>query len=286
MLSGLNQTTKGIIVALSGFVSFSFADSCAKWLGQHYEVLDVIFVTYSLSLLLGLVFSPFLGGVQKTLATKKIFIHVGRGVFALAIAMFVVTAMKDISLAAMYTILFLAPFLTTIAAIPVYKERVPLKSWGIIALGFVGILIAFRPGVEDISWSMIYCLCALLCIVVLGLLARPLNEDESLHSLSFYPSLVTITTLAYFVLPIDIPAVEHWPVFIMNGLFVTIGLSGIAYGYRVAPYALVSPLHYSQMIVALVIGYFVFQDIPDFWMLCGASVIMFSGVLLALEKKA
>lgn len=285
MLSTLSQTQKGILCAFCGFMSFSFADSCAKWLGQHYGVLDIIFWTYLISVIIGLFFSPYLGGFRNTIATKKIHLHLARGISALAIAMLIVTALKGISLAAMYTILFMAPFLTTIAAIPFYKEKVSLKSWGVIALGFSGVIIAFRPGVSDISWEVIYCIGALIFIVVLGLLARPLRQ-ETIHSLSFYPSLTTVILLSAFVLPdIQIPALEHIPVFLMNGACVTIGLSGIALGFRNAPYAIVAPIHYIQMVVAITVGYFVFSDLPDIWMIAGATIIIISGILLATSKQ-
>ncbi|MGH1402648.1 MAG: DMT family transporter [Alphaproteobacteria bacterium] len=286
MLSTLSNTQKGILSALCGFVSFSIADSCAKWLGMHYGTLDIIFWTYLFSLGFGLIFSPFLGGIKRTLSTKKLFIHISRGISALAIALLVVTALKGISLAAMYTILFLAPFLTTIAAIPIYKESVSFRNWGVIALGFSGVLLAFRPGVADISWDVIYCFAALGFIVILGLLARPLTKDESLHSLSFYPSLCVVVLLAYSVIPnLALPSSSHLPVFLLNGFCVTVGLSGIAYGFRIAPYSVVAPIHYIQMVVALTLGYFIFQDVPDIWMLGGASIIIISGVLLAIDKK-
>ena len=151
MLSSLNTAKKGILIAFCGFTSFAIADACAKWLGAHYDILHVIFWTYYISLILGLCFSPFLGGLKKTISTKKLHIHLGRGICALGIALCVVSALKGengLPLATLYTILFLAPFLITIAAQPIYKEKVPLKNWLIIAFGFSGVLVAFRAKLD------------------------------------------------------------------------------------------------------------------------------------------
>ncbi len=289
MLSHLNNTKKGIIIAASGFISFSIADASAKWLGMHYAVLDIIFWTYYISLIIGLCCSPFLGGIKKTISTKRLHIHIGRGICSLGIALCVVNALKGdhaLPLATLYTILFLAPFLITIAAIPIYKEKVPLKNWLIIALGFLGISIAFKFGLTDFSINILYAFTALLFIVALSMLARPLCDKESILSLSFYPCVTILLLLSPFILPtIEIPKADHALVFLLNGLCVTIGLSTIAYGFRIAPFSVIAPIHYIQMITATIMGYMIFGDVPDLWMIAGAGIIIISGMMLIFSKK-
>ncbi len=289
MLSHLNKTKAGIIIASSGFISFSIADACAKWLGEYYEILNIIFWTYYISLIIGLFFSPFLGGIKKTIATKRLHIHIGRGICALGIALSVVSALKGenaLPLATLYTILFLAPFLISIAAIPIYKEKVPFKNWFIIALGFLGILIAFKFGLADLSINILYAFAALFFIVGLSILARPLCNKESLLSLSLYPNITILLLLNIFASSyIELPKIEHFPIFMLNGLCVTIGLSAIAYGFRIAPFSIIAPIHYIQMVVAIVLGYIIFGDIPDLWMIIGASIIIISGLMLIFNKK-
>lgn len=286
MFTRFTTTQKGIIAGFMGFIGFAFADACAKWLGGHYGTFDVLFWTYLMCFVFGLLFSPILGGVKATLQTDKLLIHVARGVCSLLIGVFLVTALANgLTLSSMYTVLFLSPFLTTIAAIPIYKERVSMRSWIVILCGFSGILVAFHDGLASITLEVIYALCALGFIVSLGLLARPLAKGETLLSLSFYPSLTIVVLLIFPMLPtLTVPAMEHWSVFVLNGLCVTFGLTGIAYGYKTAPYAIIAPIHYSQMVIALILGYLVFNDVPDFWMMAGASIIIGSGIVLVFTK--
>lgn len=287
MFQSLTTTQKGIVAGFMGFTGFAFADACAKWLGAHYETFEVLLWTYLICFILGLVLSPILGGVKETLRTDKLFIHVARGVCALLIGILIIQALSNgLQLASLYTVLFLSPFLTTVAAIPIYKEPVRMRSWVIIACGFSGILVAFHDGLASITLEVAYALCALAFIVTLGLLARPLAQGETLLSLSFYPSLTIVILLIVPILPtLSVPAIEHWPVFLMNGLFVTFGLTGIAYGYKSAPYAIIAPIHYSQMVFALILGYVVFGDLPDLWMMVGASIIIASGIVLVFSKE-
>ncbi len=280
------DTKKGILSAFAGFTGFALADACSKWLGAYYSTPDILFWVYSLGAFFGLCLSPYLGGLKPTLQTKKLPYHILRGVCALAVGMLVVTALsKGMMLSTMYTILFLAPFLTTIAAIPIYKERVSLRSWIIIAVGFSGILVAFHDGLAVITPEILYIFAALFFITSLGLLARPLQHD-TLLSLSLYPSI----TIAVLLLPlvwgdIAVPQISHWPIFILDAFCVILGLSGIAYGFRIAPYATVAPVHYSQMVIAVLIGYFVFGDVPDFWIMAGAAIIIVSGLLLIFSRE-
>ena len=232
--------------------------------------------------------SPFLGGLKQTIRTQKLAHHILRGVSALAVGMLVVTAMSQgLPLATMYTILFLSPFLITIVAIPVYKEKVTLKNWIIIAIGFFGIIVAFHDGLGVFSTEVMYIFCALFFIVIIGILARPLTEPETLLSLSFYPSISTALITFLLLYPdLSLPNTADIPIFLLNSIFAIIGLSGIAYGYRIAPYAVIAPVHYIQMVLALILGYVVFNDVPDFWMMVGAVIIIISGIMLIAHEKS
>lgn len=286
MLSRFNNTQKGILFAFIGFTSFALADTCAKWLGQFYSPGYILFWTYLLALIFGSALSPFLGGLKQTFKTRKLKFHIGRGICTVAISFAAVTAMRDMPLSNLYTILFLAPFLTTILAWPVFKEPISPRSWAIIALGFSGVLVAFRPDVTVLTPSMIYAFGALIFIAGLGLMARPLDERETLLSLSFYPAITVIVSLGtLFFNELTLPAFEHMLVFVANGLCVIAGLSGIAQGYRIAPFAAIAPVHYSQMVVAIIVGYLIFGDVPSVWMLAGAGIIILSGIALIFSSR-
>ncbi len=289
MLSAFTPSLRGIIVGLIGFLSFAAADTCAKWLGMRYETASVIFWTYLICLILGLIASPFLGGIKATLKTPKLPIHIARGVCSIGIAACVIKAMSmGLPQASLYTILFLAPFLTALLAWPLYKEPVPAKHWGIIALGFAGTLIALRPGIEPISLEELYAFAALGFVVILGLLARPLDERESLHSLSFYPALITLIIVTPFLFDqgLSLPeSMHHWFIYVLGAICVLMGLSGIAHGFRIAPYSLVAPLQYSEMVFAVLAGYILFNDQLDLWTYIGSALIILSGIWLVVKGK-
>lgn len=286
MLSGLNPTQKGIFLAICGFSAFAVSDACAKWLSPAYPVFTIVGFIALFSVITGLVASPLLGGLQRTLRTEKLWVHTGRGASNILLCYFAVLSFAHIPFADVYTILFLAPFLVTLMAAPIYGEKVDKASWGIIALGFSGILIAYPPGSAEVSPWIFAPFAATVFIASLGLLARKLGPDETVLSLSFYPSLFSV--LAF--VPISIwgghwPAMADLPVFILGGVMITGGLSGIAGAFRIAPYALVSPFNYLQMIWALLLGALVFDEMPTVNMLLGAAVIIGSGLMLVRKVR-
>lgn len=286
MLSALNTTQKGILYALFGFSTFVISDSCAKWLSQDYAVFQIVGWSYLFSTLFGLIFSKKMGGLKATLKTQKLKFHLGRSICNFGLAVSVVTAFQNMPLTSVYPILFLAPFMITMLAIPFYKEHVPPINWAIIALGFSGVVIAFQPWSNPISTWVLVAFSTTLCISGLSLMARPLGKTETLLSLSFFPCATNAAVIFPYVLyAYGLPDLHDLPIFILAGMMLVCGISGVASACRITRYAIVTPLHYSQLILVFIIGYFIFGERPDFWMIGGSVIIALSGLMLAFSDK-
>ncbi len=286
MFSRLSKTQKGILFALTGFSAFVISDSCAKWLTRDYDVLQIVAWTYLCTTLFGLVFSFKMGGIKATLKTQKLKFHIGRAICNFGLAVSVVTAFQNMPLTSVYPILFLAPFMITVLAVPLYKERVSLINWLIIAIGFSGVVIAFQPWTNEISIWVLVAFFTTFCISGLSLLARPLDENETLLSLSFYPSVINaVVLMPYALYHFPIPSLYDFPIFMLAGVMLTCGISGVATACRMARYAIITPLHYSQLILVFIIGYYVFGERPDWWMITGSIIIALSGIMLAFSDK-
>lgn len=284
MLSRLNETQKGILIAITGFAAFVGSDSCSKWLAGHYSVFQVVAVEYLIALAFCLLGAPFLGGFRKTLQTPKLKFHLARAIANFGLAVSVVYAFQKLPLTTVYPVLFLSPFIMTLLAGYFYKESVRLTDWVVILIGFSGVLVAFRPGFEILDPWLFVALLSTFFIAVFGLLARPLGEDETLASLALYPSLGNVIFLSPFMFETNI-APAHFPVFIFSGLCVCFGMICIACAYRITRYAVVSPLQYLQLVLAFIVGYIVFDEHPDLWMMTGSLIIVASGILLTVIHK-
>ncbi|MCK5373926.1 MAG: DMT family transporter [Alphaproteobacteria bacterium] len=283
---GLSNTQKGILLAFIGFNCFTISDACIKWMGDHYDVTTIIFWIYLIILIIGTIYALF-AGVNKTLTTHKPVIHIARGIFMLITTGFAVSALStSLSLATLYTIIFLNPMLITIAAIPLYKEPVSKRHWQIIILGFTGIIVAFHKDVSIFTPQIFYAFCVLFACTITNLLARPIDKRDHILTLSFYPALITVPAILIYTHGyVPLPSTEDIPVFILVGITTLLALSCVSHGFRIAPHAAVAPTQYTQMIFGIIIGYYVFGDVPGTWLLIGAGIIISSGLLLVMQKK-
>ncbi len=288
MFGNLSNNFKGIILALIGFSAFAVADATSKYLVQSYHFLQIIGITAIIMLASLLILSPFLGGLKQTFKTQKLFIHTARGILNIFVSIAIVIAFSKLPLTSVYTLIFATPFVVTLLAIPVYKEHVNIHGWISIALGFAGVLVVLRPGFADIDpWLFL----PLLCVVFIGvgfLFVRALTRKETLLSLALFPVLanfIFITPLSFIFF--DLPLLTDLPLFFLSSCAIILGLITTARAFRIAKTSIVSPVHYSQIIWAVGLGYFIFGDLPDFWTMIGATIIIGSGFyLIETERRA
>lgn len=287
---GLSNTQKGILFALAGYNFFTLSDTSVKLLGDSYSAIDILFWSYFFSLFLCIALA-FPKGLKKSFASKKLTVHLLRSVCMLLVAFSAACALTSgLALPTFYTIVFLSPALTAVMALILYKEKISRLGWGVIILGFTGIVIAFTKDASFSSPAIIYCFGVLFFGAAVNLTARPIGKNESMLTFPFYPALViTILLVAYFLLyeknGLPVLNMTDIPIFTMNAFFVLMGQMLVMQGFRIAPYAYVSPMQYTQMLSGIAAGYYIFADIPGPWMLVGASIIIISGILLITQKK-
>ena len=286
--SQLNNNFKGIILAIIGFTSFAMADANAKYLTQTYEPALIVGMVAIFTSSLCLVCSPFLGGLRNTLKTKKLKFHLLRGIMNVVAALMVVFSFSKLTLAGTYTMLFVAPFVISILAIPIFKEHVSKHGWIAIITGFIGVLIVVRPGVGDFNPYLLVPLVCTFFIAGLFLSARPLDNKETLISLAFYPAfanVILITPIVLYFYGFD--AFQDLPWFFFQALCVISGLTFTALAFRTAKASIVSPFLYSEIIWAIGFDYFLFHEMPSKWTLLGAAIIIASGIyLIETERRS
>ncbi|MFP4097742.1 MAG: DMT family transporter [Alphaproteobacteria bacterium] len=286
MLDGLSNTKKGVFYALAGYGSFAFSDAGVKWLGDTYETGIIVFWVYVVVLISCIIFA-FPRGLRHTFKTKTPLVQLARGICMFLISYCAVAALsKGLPLSTFYTVIFMCPIVTALAAIPIYKEPISARRWIIILLGFTGVVVAFHKDVSFSSYHVIYAFGVLVFATILNLLARQINPKESILTLAFYPAIIVLPFIfSYSFGDIPIPQANDIPLFLATGFLCFIGITGVSQCFRIAPHAAVAPAQYTEMIYGIVIGYYLFGDSPSRWILIGASMIAVSGILLVSQKR-
>lgn len=190
---------------------------------------------------------------------------------------------------------YAAPLLTVVFAAMFLGEEVRIFRITSVALGLIGVLIVLSPRLTVLQGEVADSAEALGATLVLGsavfaalaqVFVRKLVMTEKVPAIVFWfsvtASLLSLTTLAFgWVVPTAFEA----------GLLVGAGLLGgvgqifLTSSYREADASLIAPFDYASMIFALLIGYFVFAEVPTVAMLSGAALVVFAGCLIIWRER-
>jgi drug/metabolite transporter (DMT)-like permease len=188
---------------------------------------------------------------------------------------------------------YAAPLLVVVFAAMFLNEQVGIYRLGAVALGMVGVLIVLSPRLSvstDISTTETLGAVVVLMGAVMAALAqvfvRKLVATEGTAAIVFWFT-VTSSALALLTLPWGwvLPSWHVIVMLILAGLLGGVGQIFLTSSYRFADASLVAPFDYTSMLLALIIGYFVFDEVPTRMMLAGAAIVIGAGVLIIWRER-
>jgi drug/metabolite transporter (DMT)-like permease len=281
-----NSSMHGVMLGLAGFFVFPMHDAMAKLLVHDLSVWQIMFFRSSMILLLVTLFSgtspfprAFKSPVRSLLGMRALII-----VFAWALYY---SAARYLALSEMVTIYFGSPILVALMAGPVLGEQVSIARWLAVSVGFIGVVVACRPGLNG-SLPVLLALGAAALWSVSTILIRltKLSEPTSVN--------MVMTNLGFFVLAgLILPWVWKTPSLHDWGLLFALSLAGATSQFLVfealrrASASTIAPLEFTSLAWAFILQYLVWNEAPDTFVVLGALLIGLSGVIVvSLEWKA
>ena len=278
------NNTEGMIFILCSMMLLAITDALVKGLGGRYSLFEIIFFR-SLFAFIPLAYMIRHNGGLISLKTNHSMFHVVRGLLGfLALASFFV-ALPRMALADAIAITFAAPFFITMLSYPLLKERVGPRRWTAIVIGLIGIALIFRPGTELFVWISLGPLLSALAFAMTMILVRKYGQKESATAIAFYFTVVTLLISA-LMLPFVwlTPAIDDLLIMAVIGSFAGIANISMTHAFRVAEPSILAPLQYSTIIFGISFGYFFWSEIPDIWMISGATIIISSGIFIIFRE--
>jgi drug/metabolite transporter (DMT)-like permease len=265
----------------------SSLDATAKYLVRDHALFLVVWARYAGQMVVVTPFAWRRAG-PGFWRTRRLGMQLLRSAMLLCATFCFFGGLRYLPLAEGSAITFLAPIIVVVLSGPVLGERPGRGRWIAALTGFAGILILLRPGSAVFHPSALLLLLAALCNALYFLLTRKL-ADESVHTTLFYSALVGTLGLT-LVLPWELgasaPTLKNTVLFVLLGLFAGVGHWSIIGAFQHAPAALLTPFAYLQMIWATSYGFVLFGQLPDRWSALGMTIIVASGLLLALQERA
>jgi drug/metabolite transporter (DMT)-like permease len=256
---------------------WALTDAVAKHLGQSYPTLQIVWGRFFFNaLIVAVVFAPRLGHV---LRTQRPWLQCTRAVLLVTTVGLVFLSIQSLSLVTASAIFFMGPILLTVLAIVLLGERVGPRTWIGVLLGFAGAMIVIRPGTGMMQAASLLPLGAALSSALYQIATRQVSFSDPAVTTLLYGS-IGAAVVASILVP------WHWqPLDLTGWLFlVALGITGgiaqlaLIKALTLAPASTIAPYHYTNLIWAALLGYLVFDDVPDAWTVSGALIIALSGV--------
>lgn len=275
---------RGMALVASAVRVFADMDATTKHLATAWNVPLVVALRYIGNLfLLVAIFGPREG--RALVATQRTGLALVRATSLAMASRFAGLAFQRMPVAETTAIIFLAPFGVMILGAALVDEKIALSNWAAAVAGFPGVLLIVRPGSGLDPWGVTFALLTAAATVSYNLLSRVLARTETTPALMFYSALAG-TIVFGATLPWSWRGAVPGPLDLT--LFAGIGAMALAGHFRFtaadrhAPASALAPVNYLHLGWAGLLGWLVFQHVPDRRSLLGMALVAGSGVAAAL----
>jgi drug/metabolite transporter (DMT)-like permease len=277
----LPPNLRGILwVAMSG-VLFALLNVFTLIPSQHLNPYVMAFMRYFFGTLM-LVPIVMKLGLHRAMSTNRLPLHLFRGAIH-ACGMFLwFIGLPLTTLASITALGFTGPIFVTIGAALFLGEKVRMRRWMAVAVGFAGAMIIIRPGIGDLGIGAICILISTPIFSASNLISKALARTETANKIVIWQHL----TIVIFAFPVALyfwqtPAPSDLLWFIAAGLCGTLGHICQQNGYQLADITLLQPIGFLSLLWNALLGYFLFFQQPDVWTFVGAAVIFASALYIS-----
>ena len=275
----------GILFAVAAYFSFSILDAFQKTAVINHSIFQLLFIRYIFTLLLSCSEAKRKKN-YKFWQSNNVKLQVLRSFFSIIESGCFVLAFRYLSLADVHSVGSLTPVIIVTLSAFILKEKVSPKTWIAIFVGFLGVLIILRPGLSIFDIKSLLPLMAAFFLGLYQVVTRKVSENDSTETSLFYTSLIGFIVLS-------ILAFVHWQPLALNsyflftciGIFFSMGIYFQIIALSKARASIIQPFHYTLIFWAIILGYLVYDDLPDMPTIVGAIIIAASGIYVLRAGK-
>lgn len=282
------NTTKGVALLLGAMAVLPFLDVCAKTLGQQgMPIVEIVWARMAFGLLFTVPALLATAG-PNALKPQRPALHLFRALLLMGSTFCFFYALTFQGIAETLAVFFVQPLVVTMLSPLVLGEHVGLRRWLAVLVGFIGTLIIIRPGLVAINPGSLFSFAAGTSLACYMLLTRRIAGRDSAIATTYYTTLmgaIVVSIAVWFVW--QQPTAQQWLLMILLAGIAAAGHYLIVRAYDYAEASLLAPLAYSEMIVAVIVGWLFFNDFPDLWTFVGVAVLIASAIYISYrERKA
>ena len=279
---------RGIMLMVLGMAGFAAEDMFIKLAAGQLPVGEILLV---LGLVGALIFAIY-ARLNGTSVISRGFFHpavVVRNLAEMLGGLCFVTALSLIPLATATTILQATPLLVTMGAALVLGEAVGWRRWTAILVGFGGVLLVIRPGLEGFEPEVLWAVAGVLGLGVRDLASRKVPKTISSLQLSAWGFFAVGVSGAVLMAVTGQAVMPDATEAMYLGGALSVGV--LAYwalteATRIGEISVVTPFRYVRLVFSTIIGILVFSEFPDLYTLIGAGIIIATGLYTIMRERS
>ncbi|XAZ25506.1 DMT family transporter [Sinorhizobium sp. B11] len=275
-----SRNTEGAICMSMAMAGFSASDALSKSVIAYMNAGEIMFLRGLFTSILVYLIAWKLGALRpwRVMLKPVIALRIACEIIA---AVTYITALGMMPIANASAILQSLPLVVTFGAALFFKEPVGWRRWLAILVGLAGVMIIIRPGPEGFTAAALLCVASVASTAGRDLATRGISRD--------IPSLMITTVTAVSVAifgalmipflggwePVSVTSLSH---LLLASVLVLVGYQSVILAMRTGEISFVAPFRYTSLIFSSLLGFVFFAELPDFWTLVGAAIVIASGL--------
>ena len=275
---------KAIILNLCAWIVLPFMDAIAKYLSSDLSFFQITWARYFFTVFWTLQLM-FLFFRRNLTFSKNPKLQVLRGITLFSANICFFYAISVISLSKALTLAFIAPLVTTALSPIVLGEKVGIRRWSAVLIGFSGTLVVIRPGFIEFNLATISALCTGVLYGLYLIITRKLHSTDNPLLTLLLTGVVGVSIGSFFVPIVWInPSITEWIWLGLMGIFACLGHLFLIYSLKYADASRLAPFGYFEIVTNIILGYVVFNHFPDLWTFIGLFIIVTSGFYILRRR--
>ncbi len=288
---------KAIGFKLISALLFAAMSALVRRLSNVAPVGQMVFFRSAFAIIPVLVIYALRGELASAVYTRRPLGQLGRGLLSVFGMFTNFSALTRLPLADATAISFASPLFTVALAAIVLKERVRIYRWSAVLVGFAGVIVMLIPHFDVSHYAAagaaattavgsLFAMASAVCNAGTVIQTRRLVQSETTPSIVFYFSVVTAIAGA-----LTLPFAWHTPTGPELTALISLGvLGGVAHiflteSYRFATASVVAPFDYTSMLWALLLGYWVFGELPSALVYVGGIIVAGAGLFVIWRER-
>ena len=279
----------GILLMIAGQLCFAINDTIVKFevkdIENNYAIFNIIFIR-------GLFTSFFIISYLILFEKKNVLTIIKdrrynlRGIYEVITALFFFTGLILMPVSLVYTLLMTNPLFVTVFAYIFLKEKVGIKRWSAVFLGFIGVIVVIRPQDINFNYLFVFPILAAIFLTIRDIFTKNIitkkNSFEIILVTSILMTLFSGICSIYFGFNIQLNQIVN---IFFSSIFLTFGYLFSVMTIFYAPLSLTATSRYSVIIFGIIFGYIILKEIPTLNMIIGALIISLSGMFVIKRQK-